>query len=403
MSITHLQAFVFSAFASIYNYIRLDDYIDNLQMAIIILFYMLSTALLTFAIDRRQQQLSLTGFEVEKSRQYLVLRNSGDAQAQNSTIRPLDSSHLVPGDIIKLNPGNKVPADVLVLNSDLLYVDDSNITGECEPVLKGDHAISHSLLASSNFLSYSSYVYQGHCTGLVVNTANQCLLVDAILSSVAKTKRLRRSCVPWSINRNAPGANQATVVAQNERRSTVGDRDEMHAEHFNLEHQHQLYIRTRMIAAIFFIATIVGLAIKRRTDAMRTASYVIAILLTFMPQLLVIAYSLFLVNVGAEMRKFGFKILSVRKVPNFGNCSVVCFDKTGTLTKNELAVHQITMGENMTIFQNKSIRQGAKIPDKDVEYLIGSLILCNDSYMSQLLEGEAISNSLESSKMYSIS
>jgi magnesium-transporting ATPase (P-type) len=85
----------------------------------------------------------------------------------------INSDDLVVGDIIELRIGDRVPADIRLLETDNFAIDQSLLTGESVPVVKTEHPLSDSQLSlteQSNLAFSSTYVTSGLATGLVIST-----------------------------------------------------------------------------------------------------------------------------------------------------------------------------------------------------------------------------------------
>jgi H+/K+-exchanging ATPase alpha polypeptide len=105
-----------------------------------------------------------------------VRRNKGREQQ-------IPTSHLVPGDIILLHMGDKVPADCRVISCVNLKVNNSELTGESKAVKCTTVPTSENLLESTNMVFYSSLVAEGNGEALVVATGDRTVLgKDFILS-----------------------------------------------------------------------------------------------------------------------------------------------------------------------------------------------------------------------------
>jgi P-type E1-E2 ATPase len=98
-----------------------------------------------------------------------VRRNNGREQQ-------ISTSHLVPGDIILLHMGDKVPADCRIISTQNLKVNNAELTGESKPVKCTTIATSENLLESANMVFYSSLIAEGDGEGLVVATGDRTVL-----------------------------------------------------------------------------------------------------------------------------------------------------------------------------------------------------------------------------------
>ena len=95
-----------------------------------------------------------------------VLRDGGKTEV-------LDAWELVPGDVVLINDGDQVPADVRIVESSEVKVDNASLTGESEPVEKS-HLPSESVVAleASNLLFYTCMVQTGNCKAIVIGTGD---------------------------------------------------------------------------------------------------------------------------------------------------------------------------------------------------------------------------------------
>ena len=133
--------------------------------AIVILVVVVINAIIGFFTERAAERTirALTG---EKPRFATVVR---DANAETLPI-----ANLVPGDLILLNPGSYVPADVRLLKTDRLSVDESPLTGESMPVSKDADFLTNKdvpLAERVNMAFMGTMVTGGTSRGVVVSTA----------------------------------------------------------------------------------------------------------------------------------------------------------------------------------------------------------------------------------------
>jgi sodium/potassium-transporting ATPase subunit alpha len=98
-----------------------------------------------------------------------VRRNNGCEQQ-------IPTSNLVPGDIILLQIGDKVPADCRIISCQNLKVNNSELTGESKPIKCTINATNENLLETSNMVFYSSLIVEGNGEALVVATGDQTIL-----------------------------------------------------------------------------------------------------------------------------------------------------------------------------------------------------------------------------------
>ena len=84
---------------------------------------------------------------------------------------------LVPGDLIKVNMGGKLPADIrLVEASQDLLANNSSLTGESEPQERSVEAGHDQPMEAQNLCFFGTQIVQGNCSGVVINTADNTMM-----------------------------------------------------------------------------------------------------------------------------------------------------------------------------------------------------------------------------------
>lgn len=84
---------------------------------------------------------------------------------------------LVPGDLIRVGMGGKLPADIRVVEaSNDLLANNSSLTGESEPQERGVEAEHDVVMEAKNLCFFGTQVVQGNCTGVVINTADRTMM-----------------------------------------------------------------------------------------------------------------------------------------------------------------------------------------------------------------------------------
>jgi len=202
-------------------------------------------------------------------------------------------SELVPGDIILLAEGNKVPADAIILQANDLSINESIITGESLPVEKTS-------TDTDNFLYQGTTVNSGKCFAQVKATGNN-----------TELSKLGKSISEYS---------QPKTLLQKQVAKFV----------------HQL-------ALFGFIAFIVILAINyiKSKDAVNSFLYALTLAMAIIPEEIPVAFSSFMALGAFYMAKRGIISRQPQTIENLGAVSVICVDKTGTLTQNKMEVKNI--------------------------------------------------------------
>lgn len=143
------------------TYVALTTHPDNLTEPLVIV----GIIILNIILSTREQ------IKAEKSmdalKEYNVLKST---VIRNGKVEYTDSELLVPGDIITLNIGDRVPADARIINEANLMVDESLLTGESEPVMKDASFICDSKGSISdrkNMIFSGTLVIAGKCTAII--------------------------------------------------------------------------------------------------------------------------------------------------------------------------------------------------------------------------------------------
>lgn len=214
----------------------------------------------------------------------------------------VNSTELVPGDLVYLNVGDIVPADVRLMEANNLTVDESVLTGESVPVAKAVHAeafTGHSMrhpipqhMQHGVFMGTS--VSSGSMVGVVVTTGKDTFLGQTI----------------------------SEVNSQ---------QTETHFQQ-NLKSFSQILLKVVVVLTIFIL--VVNIALGR--GAITSFLFAITVALGITPEVLPIIVT---IAVSAAAAKLSHKHLIVRRmtaIEDLGNIDVLCCDKTGTITEGKL-------------------------------------------------------------------
>ena len=263
----------------------------------------------------------------------------------------IPSRDLVPGDIVLLASGDKVPADLRLLKTRNLQVDESALTGESVPVEKSVQALSKdTTLAERINMSYAgSFVTFGQGRGIVVATAD---------------------------------ATEVGQISQSmERRVSLST---------PLTRKFEKFSRT-LLYVILTLATLtfaIGLGQGESWIYMFEAAVALAV--SAIPEGLPAVVTITLaIGVNRMARRHAI----IRKLPAveaLGSATVICSDKTGTLTENQMTVQAIYAGEENYLVSGSGYSHKGDIQSSSedglnsvVEECLIAGVLCNDSQLKQ--------------------
>jgi magnesium-transporting ATPase (P-type) len=219
------------------------------------------------------------------------------------------SENLVPGDIVLLEAGDKVPADLRLLWAGRLQIDEALLTGESLPVEKGIAPVAvDAALGDRSSMAYSgTMVTQGTAGGVVVATGKH--------SEIGRISRMLSSVETLT----------TPLVAQMD-----------------------LFARWLTFFILAVAALILGFgSLVLNYDFTELFMAVVGLSVAAIPEGLPAVLTITLaVGVKAMARRNAI----VRRLPaieTLGAVSVICTDKTGTLTRNEMMVASVAVGRDV--------------------------------------------------------
>lgn len=325
-------------------------FLGDLEDALAILAIVVLNAILGFSQEYRAEQAiaALKKLAVP----YVRVRREGHVQQ-------ISAVELVPGDIVLLEAGNKVPADGRLVEEMNLRVQEAALTGESEPVEKHVDALPEENLPLGdrrNMVYMGTTVTYGRGVAVVTATGMQTELgriADMIQSLEREPTPLQR------------------------RLAQLG--------------------RGLAVASLVIVAVVFLLGILRGEDArlmfLTAISMAVAAIPEGLPAVVTIALAL-----GAQ-RMLRRKAL-IRKLPaveTLGSVDTICSDKTGTLTENRMTVTTLDVMGSVQTFETL-LRKGIPVldaeltartepPVRSLALLLKAAVLCNDVVLDKVGEG----------------
>ncbi|MGD9038746.1 MAG: cation-transporting P-type ATPase [Desulfobacteraceae bacterium] len=262
----------------------------------------------------------------------------------------LQSSRLVPGDIVILQSGDKVPADMRLFKTRELQIDESALTGESVPVQKQNTVLSADMVVGDrrNMAYSSTLVTYGGGQGIIVSTGDR-TEIGRINEMIAAAEVLE------------------TPLTQK-------------IHHFS----NILLYAILVMAALTFV---VGFLRGQEWGKMFLAAVALAV--GAIPEGLPAAITITLAIGVSRMAKRNAIIRKLPAVETLGSTMVICSDKTGTLTQNQMTVQEIVAGGRRYSITGVGYAPEGRIEDPHAEFdldsnlalqeLLKAGILCNDS------------------------
>ena len=263
------------------------------------------------------------------------------------------ATDLVPGDVVLLEAGDRVPADLRLIRSRGLLVDEAILTGESVAAGKSEAAAeAGAALGDRRGMAYSgTMVMAGQGRGVVTATGvgTEIGRISALLGSVPSltTPLLRR------INSFGRGFTLFAVA---------------------------------LSAALLAFA--VGVRGQAWGEAMLT---VVALAVALIPEGLPAVIT---ITLAIGVQRMAARRAIVRRLPaveTLGSTSVICSDKTGTLTRNEMAVRRVVAAGRSYEVDGEGYGPEGRIerlePDGAAVALIRTAVLCNDAHITVGADG----------------
>ena len=214
----------------------------------------------------------------------------------------IESKYIVPGDIIVIEPGTKMSADVRILESKNLVVDESILTGESIGVEKSASETKSNVKQKKNILYSGTSVITGYGIGVAEYTG-----LNTELGKIAQK-----------------------VTTSEDEKSPLTIRMEKFSKQITL--------------IIIIVSIIIGLVLVLKGNKLFDIFIsVIALSVSAMPEGLPLAITMALTIGSNKMGKKNVIVKKLNCVESLGSCTVIASDKTGTLTVNEQTAKRILL------------------------------------------------------------
>lgn len=274
-----------------------QDWLEAAMVGVIIAANAIVYYVQRFSTERILRSLSTTMVQ-----QVNVLRDGAK--------QSIDAADLVPGDVVILQEGERVPADGRIISESGLLTNESMLTGESEPIAKDAKAISgqKKVYEQRNMVFSGSFVFTGKGRFIVTATSNA-----TEYGRIASLATATRAVSPISQKIDKLVIKIAVVV--------VG-----------------------LAALALIIQLIDGIA---WLDALK---FMLAMIVSAVPEGLPIAISIVLALCAKRMAKKQALIKELRAIEAIGIVTTIASDKTGTLTKNQLELKETWTTEKPASF-----------------------------------------------------
>ncbi|MDR0880594.1 MAG: magnesium-translocating P-type ATPase [Clostridioides sp.] len=263
---------------------------DYTAVAIVLIMVTVS-GLLRFVQEAR------SGNEAEKLKAMVKVTVNIERQYMGKKEIPLEE--VVVGDIIHLSAGDMIPADLRIIQSKDLFVGQSALTGESEPVeklpyLEDEDCKNH--LECSNLAFMGSNVISGSASGVVISVGD-----DTVFGKVAKSVSEAKPETSFE-----KGVNSVSWLL--------------------------IRFMSCMVPVVFFVNGFT------KGDWMQAFLFALSVAVGLTPEMLPMIVTTNLAKGAVKMSKQKTVIKNLNSIQNFGAMDILCTDKTGTLTQDKVVL-----------------------------------------------------------------
>lgn len=273
---------------------------------------------------------------------------------RDSELVKVPSSDLVTGDIVRIAIGNKVPADLRLLNtSGDIRFDRSMLTGESDEVEGATDMTDSNFLETRNIALTGTMVTNGSATGIVVLTGG-----NTVMGGIAK--------------------------------ATAGVEDEPTLIQREISRFVKIIVCLTICLALLILLTWVGWLRVDHYSFMNDVAMlndVMGCVVAFIPEGMPVGVALTLMMIARRMKKANVLPKGLSTVETLGCVNVICSDKTGTLTENKMSVMSVGFVDEFLTTDEafNEFSQSEKIQERQaLSRLHRASLLCNDATFDPL-------------------
>merc|ERR1740122_884365 len=261
---------------------------DNLYLGVVLTAVVVVTGVFSYYQESKSSKI-MESFK-NLVPQYALVRRNGEKIT-------IEAVNLTLGDIVEVKFGDRIPADIRILEARQFKVDNSSLTGESEPQARNAEFTNANPLETKNLGFFSTNAVEGTAVGMVVNIGDETVMgrIAGLASGLASGQ---------------------TPIAK--------------------EIEHFIHLITAVAVflgvSFFIIAFILG---YHWLDAV---IFLIGIIVANVPEGLLATVTVCLTLTAKRMASKNCLVKNLEAVETLGSTSTICSDKTGTLTQNRMTV-----------------------------------------------------------------
>merc|ERR1711971_389423 len=261
---------------------------DNLYLGVVLTFVVVITGIFSFYQENKSSKI-MESFASLVPQYALCLRDG-----EKVTIK---AEELTLGDIVEVKFGDRIPADLRVLESKSFKVDNSSLTGESEPQSRGPEFTHDNPLETKNLAFFSTNAVEGTARGMVINIGD------------------------WTVMGRIAGLASGLDMGETPIAKEIA---------------HFIHIITGV--AVFLGVTFFIIAFILGYHWLDAVIFLIGIIVANVPEGLLATVTVCLTLTAKRMASKNCLVKNLEAVETLGSTSTICSDKTGTLTQNRMTV-----------------------------------------------------------------
>merc|ERR1712226_1507721 len=303
---------------------------DNLYLGVVLSAVVTVTGIFSYYQESKSAKI-MEGFKNLVPQYALVRRNNGEKLT-------IPADELTLGDIVEVKFGDRVPADLRVLEARGFKVDNSSLTGESEPQARTPEFTHDNPLETKNLAFFSTNAVEGTSVGMVVNIGD-----NTVMGRIAGLASGLES--------------DETPIAK--------------------EIAHFIHIITGV--AVFLGVTFFLIAFILGYNWLDAVIFLIGIIVANVPEGLLATVTVCLTLTAKRMASKNCLVKNLEAVETLGSTSTICSDKTGTLTQNRMTVAHMWFDNAIHEADTSEDQSGVSMNKNAVGWKILSRVagLCN--------------------------
>jgi len=267
---------------------------ERIDSVVILVFVLINVSLGFFQEARAEKAVALL-------KKYLSAKTR---VLREGKLKLIDKKFLVPGDVILVEPGSVIPADLRILKVNNFLVDETVLSGESVPIAKIPDPLSKKtseFFKAKNIVFAGTSVISGEAKGVVIGTGKNMVLgeITKLVSQIKKESIYEKDLVKFS----------------------------------------RLILKIVLVTVVFlFLANTI---IHGQANFFDFLIFCIALIVSILPEALPLVVTFSLSEGALKLAKKKVVVKRLAALEDLGNIEILCTDKTGTITENKLFLEKI--------------------------------------------------------------